>query len=171
MPGESGLDFLAEMQAYTALISLGADNPYGFPAPETLDRLAVWETDVFRTDLDGDLVIPAGSQGLVIFAHGSGSSRHSPRNRYVARLLNDAGLATLAARLEADFPRSNAARGLRTGDIITAVNGLAVDRDNPLDLQVLRFAPGDAVTLDVLRDGQNLTLEATLGTRPADLTS
>lgn len=61
--------------------------------------------------------------------------------------------------------------GLQAGDIITAVDGLAVDRSNPLDLQVLRYAPGDAVTLDVLRDGESLQLEATLGTRPADLTS
>jgi S1-C subfamily serine protease len=59
--------------------------------------------------------------------------------------------------------------GLQAGDIITAVDGLAVDDDNPLDLQVLRFAPGDAVTLDVLRDGESLELTATLGTRPADL--
>jgi S1-C subfamily serine protease len=61
--------------------------------------------------------------------------------------------------------------GLQAGDIITAVDGLAVDRNNPLDLQVLRFAPGDAVTFDVLRDGRSLQLEATLGTRPADLNS
>jgi 2-alkenal reductase len=59
--------------------------------------------------------------------------------------------------------------GVEAGDIITAVNGLAVDRDNPLDLQVLRFAPGDEVTLDILRDGEDLQLDATLGERPADL--
>ena len=59
--------------------------------------------------------------------------------------------------------------GLQAGDIITAVDGLAVDRDNPLDLQVLRFAPGDAITLDVLRDGESLQLQATLGERPAGL--
>jgi putative phosphoribosyl transferase len=45
--------------------------------------------------LHGDLRIPPGAHGLVIFAHGSGSSRLSPRNRSVARALNDAGLATL----------------------------------------------------------------------------
>jgi len=45
--------------------------------------------------LDGDLDIPEGARGIVLFAHGSGSSRHSPRNRYVARVLRDAGLATL----------------------------------------------------------------------------
>ena len=45
--------------------------------------------------LEGDLSLPEGAGGLVLFAHGSGSSRHSPRNRYVARLLNEAKLATL----------------------------------------------------------------------------
>ena len=43
----------------------------------------------------GDLVVPDPAHGLVIFAHGSGSSRHSPRNRQVARALNERGLATL----------------------------------------------------------------------------
>jgi putative phosphoribosyl transferase len=45
--------------------------------------------------LEGNLSLPEGAQGLVLFAHGSGSSRHSPRNRRVARLLNEAKLATL----------------------------------------------------------------------------
>jgi dienelactone hydrolase len=56
--------------------------------------------DTDEATLDGDLVIPAGAGadgagGLVLFAHGSGSSRHSSRNRYVAKQLQDAGLATL----------------------------------------------------------------------------
>jgi dienelactone hydrolase len=45
--------------------------------------------------LEGDLTIPADSCGIVVFAHGSGSSRHSPRNQYVARVLERRGLATL----------------------------------------------------------------------------
>jgi putative phosphoribosyl transferase len=45
--------------------------------------------------LDGDLNIPDGARGIVLFAHGSGSSRQSPRNRYVAEMLQNAGLATL----------------------------------------------------------------------------
>jgi dienelactone hydrolase len=48
-----------------------------------------------RTVLEGDLVIPADATGIVLFAHGSGSSRFSSRNRFVAEQLNDAGLATL----------------------------------------------------------------------------
>jgi len=45
--------------------------------------------------LDGNLSLPEESRAIVLFAHGSGSSRHSPRNRYVARVLNEAKLATL----------------------------------------------------------------------------
>jgi len=45
------------------------------------------------------LVVPEGARGLVIFAHGSGSSRFSPRNRYVAGVFEDAGLATLLVDL------------------------------------------------------------------------
>src|SRR5687767_6248601 len=45
--------------------------------------------------IDGDLNIPEDSRGIVLFAHGSGSSRHSPRNKYVAGVLNEAGLSTL----------------------------------------------------------------------------
>jgi putative phosphoribosyl transferase len=48
-----------------------------------------------RAVLPGNLHLPEGAGALVLFAHGSGSSRHSPRNQFVARILNDAGLATL----------------------------------------------------------------------------
>lgn len=46
-------------------------------------------------DLGGELTVPPGALGVVVFAHGSGSSRHSPRNRFVADALNAAGLGTL----------------------------------------------------------------------------
>jgi dienelactone hydrolase len=49
--------------------------------------------------LDGNLTVPERARGVVLFAHGSGSSRHSPRNRHVARMLNEAGLATLLTDL------------------------------------------------------------------------
>jgi dienelactone hydrolase len=48
-----------------------------------------------EVELEGELAIPAGAQGLVLFAHGSGSSRHSPRNQFVARTLRKAGVGTL----------------------------------------------------------------------------
>jgi putative phosphoribosyl transferase len=49
--------------------------------------------------LEGTLSIPAAARGIVVFAHGSGSSRHSPRNRFVAGALCGAGLATLLVDL------------------------------------------------------------------------
>ena len=48
-----------------------------------------------QVTLEGNLIIPKSSRGIVLFAHGSGSGRHSPRNKYVAEVLQDAGIATL----------------------------------------------------------------------------
>ena len=45
--------------------------------------------------LGGELVLPEGAQGVVVFAHGSGSSRHSPRSHFVAQTIHDAGIGTL----------------------------------------------------------------------------
>jgi dienelactone hydrolase len=57
------------------------------------------ETEVWipagRVRLEGNLDRPERAQSLVLFAHGSGSSRHSPRNQFVANVLRDGGLATL----------------------------------------------------------------------------
>lgn len=51
--------------------------------------------EVGGVTLDGTLVLPEHARGIVLFAHGSGSSRHSPRNRYVASVLHAKGMATL----------------------------------------------------------------------------
>ncbi|MBP2663593.1 MAG: hypothetical protein H6Q71_1541 [Firmicutes bacterium] len=45
--------------------------------------------------IEGELRVPTNSHGIILFAHGSGSSRHSPRNNFVSRVLNNNGLATL----------------------------------------------------------------------------
>jgi putative phosphoribosyl transferase len=60
--------------------------------------------------LPGDLIVPEGASGIVVFAHGSGSSRRSPRNRQVAEALNRQGLATLLFDLlflEEELARAN----------------------------------------------------------------
>jgi putative phosphoribosyl transferase len=73
---------------------------------------------VDRIELQGELEMPAGAaRGLVIFAHGSGSSRLSPRNQYVARALRDAGMATVLF------------------DLLTEDE--ALDRDNVFDIGLL----------------------------------
>lgn len=61
--------------------------------PEALDAEVVVQGPGLA--LPGHLTLPAGASGVVLFAHGSGSSRHSPRNVHVARTMNHAGLGTL----------------------------------------------------------------------------
>jgi pimeloyl-ACP methyl ester carboxylesterase len=48
-----------------------------------------------NVELEGELKVPVGAKGVVLFAHGSGSSRHSPRNQYVAGVIRDLGVGTL----------------------------------------------------------------------------
>jgi 2-alkenal reductase len=67
----------------------------------------------------------------------------------------------------ADSPAAKA--GLQEGDIITAIDGIKVDNEHPLDALLVQFSPNDTVVLDVLRDGSTLKLSVTLGTRPGNL--
>ena len=53
------------------------------------------EIPIGKQSLHGDMVVPPQARGIVLFAHGSGSSRHSPRNRFVAQQIQNAGLGTL----------------------------------------------------------------------------
>lgn len=69
---------------------------------------------VGRNVLRGDLDVPRGARGIVIFAHGSGSSRHSPRNQYVARYLARCGFATLLIDL---LTEEEEAADARTGHL------------------------------------------------------
>ena len=78
----------------------------------------------------------------------------------------DSGLPVVN-RIVAGSPAE--AAGLEEGDIITAVDGTELTATTPLDLVVSQLAPGQTASLEVLRDGQTLTLSITLGTRPADL--
>ena len=65
------------------------------------------------------------------------------------------------------IPDSPAAlAGLRDDDIVTAVEDITIDAEHPLDAILVQFAPGRTVTLSVLRDGQQIQVQVTLGTRP-----
>jgi dienelactone hydrolase len=78
---------------------------------------------VVGVELEGELVVPDSAPGVVLFAHGSGSSRHSPRNRYVAGELQEAGLATvLVDLLTPDEEQVDA----RTGELRFDIDRLAV---------------------------------------------
>lgn len=71
----------------------------GMPAHVSGDDPPLCDEDIQipigETELSGHLTIPENPLGMVVFVHGSGSSRHSPRNRFVAEALNRVGLATL----------------------------------------------------------------------------
>ena len=62
-----------------------------------------------------------------------------------------------------------AVAGIKTGDIVTAINGQTIDALHPLDAVLTQFAPGDSITLEVIRGQEHKTLTVTLGTRPKDL--
>ena len=65
--------------------------------------------------LEGALAVPPGANGVVVFAHGSGSSRHSPRNQFVARVIRESGNGTLLFDLltAEEEIEDNVTRGLR----------------------------------------------------------
>jgi len=85
--------------------------------------------------LDGELVIPPRAQGLVVFAHGSGSSRHSPRNQYVARALEQDSLATLLI------------------DLLTSAEEAVDDRTAEYRFDIPMLAGRLAAIVDWLRSG------------------
>lgn len=59
--------------------------------------------------------------------------------------------------------------GFKDGDIIVSINGKVIDEEHPLDATLSQFAPGMTVPVEILRDGQTVTLQVTLGTRPPNL--
>jgi putative phosphoribosyl transferase len=96
--------------------------------------------------LEADMVVPEPALGVVLFAHGSGSSRHSPRNRGVAAELQRAGLATvLADLLTPEEERLDAATGALRFDIgllagrVAALTDWLVDQEKTADLGVGLF--------------------------------
>jgi pimeloyl-ACP methyl ester carboxylesterase len=97
-----------------------------------------------RIALEGTLTLPAGARGLVLFAHGSGSSRFSPRNRFVAAALNQGGLATLLFDLlTADEEALDARTGALRFDIDLLAERLVAATDWVLERPELQpLAPG-----------------------------
>jgi putative phosphoribosyl transferase len=81
------------------------------------------EIPVAGVALEADVTVPEQARGVVLFAHGSGSSRHSPRNRYVAAELGRAGLATVLADL---LTPDEEQRDARTAELRFDIDRLAV---------------------------------------------
>ncbi|MFE9960930.1 dienelactone hydrolase family protein [Streptomyces sp. NPDC001981] len=92
--------------------------------------------------LGGELTVPEGATGIVVFAHGSGSSRHSPRNRSVSTSLNKVGLATLLFDLltaEEGLDRANTFDTALLAGRLTGATRWLLDRPDTQDLAVGYF--------------------------------
>lgn len=107
---------------------------------QTTERLV--DIPVDDVELEGLLEIPEGASGLVVFAHGSGSSRKSPRNNFVAEVIRDRGLGTLLFDLlteEEDRVRENRFDIPLLTDRLVAVTEWLRARDDTQDLDVGYF--------------------------------
>src|SRR5581483_11753592 len=139
-------------------------------APEPFHAVGLWYADFAEVSdeevrravdggaVDGDLALPPGARGLVLFAHGSGSSRLSPRNRLVAGVLEQAGLATflldLLTREEEELDRRGGELRfdveLLAGRLAAAADWLAADAGTaPLPLGLFGASTGAAAALIV----------------------
>lgn len=107
-------------------------------------------------ELEGNLQIPPAPRGSVLFAHGSGSSRHSSRNRYVAQLLQSAGFATLLMDLltpeeeQVDLHTAHFRFDIHllAGRLANAIDWLEEDADvGPLKLGLFGASTGAAAAL------------------------
>jgi dienelactone hydrolase len=126
--------------------------------------------------LEGVLSVPQGATGLVLFVHGSGSSRFSPRNQYVARFLHDAGIATLLFDLLTAEEESvdNRTRALRfdiellSSRLLDATNWVR-DRADIRHLKVGYFGAstgGGAALMAAARAGEDIRAIVSRGGRP-----
>ncbi len=121
----------------------------------------------------GTHVPPAPGHGLAVFAHGSGSSRHSPRNRYVARVLNDAGLGTLLFDLLTRDEESDRSLVFDVGLLAGRLRAVAawVRAEHPGGAQPLRIgyfgaSTGAAAALVAAAVGQDVDAVVSRGGRP-----
>ncbi|HEY0868087.1 MAG TPA: alpha/beta hydrolase [Fimbriimonas sp.] len=125
-----------------------------------------------NVSLPGDLNIPEPSRGVVLFAHGSGSSRLSSRNRFVAGQLNDAGLATLLFDLlteeEARDRRLVFDIGLLSDRLSSAIDWLQNDTEtSPLHLGLFGASTGAAAALAAaVGRGDSVSAIVSRGGRP-----
>jgi putative phosphoribosyl transferase len=103
--------------------------------------------------LGGDLVLPVVPSGMVVFAHGSGSSRHSPRNRFLAGALNQAGLGTLLLDLltpAEEFDRANVFDVELLADRLLAATSWLRRQPEAHDLPVGYFGAGTGAAAALL---------------------
>src|SRR5262245_59789873 len=127
-------------------------------------------------NLEGELSVPQNADGLVVFAHGSGSSRRSPRNQFVAQLLRQSGLGTLLfdlltleeAAADAGPGRLRFNIGLLTQRLVCAVQWVAEeDEGRHLRIGFFGSSTGGAAALVAAADlGKSIGAVVSRGGRP-----
>jgi putative phosphoribosyl transferase len=143
----------------------------GDPDPSVLRPAAILVPGSSST-LAGDLAVPENATGLVIFAHGSGSSRHSPRNRHVAAILNRHGLATLLLDLltpEEELDRRNVFDIALLADRLLAATAWTKEQPELVELPIGYFgaSTGAAAALAAAADaGDRIRAVVSRGGRP-----
>lgn len=122
--------------------------------------------------LGGELHIPQGAKGIVIFVHGSGSSRFSPRNTFVAQVLRSAGLGTLLFDLltrEEDMDYENRFNILLLARRLIAVTQWVGTQEQTRDLQIVYFGASTgaaAALITAVEQGKDIKAIVSRGGRP-----
>lgn len=121
--------------------------------------------------LTGDLSIPTGADSIILFAHGSGSSRHSSRNKFVARVLQNAGFATLLfdllTRREDEDYSKRFQIDLLTERLLGATNWIENRPEFNLSIGYFGASTGAAATLEAAaRLGDTIGAVVSRGGRP-----
>ncbi len=129
------------------------------------------EVAVGAVRLSGHLTIPAGARGLVVFAHGSGSSRHSPRNHHVASVLNRHGLGTLLFDLLSPAEELDRAAvfdiGLQAGRLADVAAGVRARPEcRHLPIGFFGASTGAAAALRAAADDPDVSAVVSRGGRP-----
>ncbi len=127
---------------------------------------------VGQVKLEGELILPDNATSLVLFAHGSGSSRHSPRNNFVARVINDAGIGTLLFDLlteeEDEVYETRFDIDLLTERLITATKWIQENAETKtLTLGYFGSSTGAAAALEAAAQlGEKISAVVSRGGRP-----
>lgn len=137
------------------------------PEPQSVS-IEVGQPGMF---LDGDLTLPVETRGVVIFAHGSGSGRSSPRNRQVARRLNQAGMATLVMDLltvaEEEDPRNVFDIALLGSRVLAAVEWTSLQPEfDGLTVGLFGASTGAAAALVAAAADERVKAVVSRGGRP-----
>jgi putative phosphoribosyl transferase len=166
-PDEDVVSLLAEAAAApVAAAGASDDDP---PARARDEEVTI---DAGPVELSGHLTVPDDAVGVVVFAHGSGSSRHSPRNRWVARELNERGIGTLLFDLlttHEEVDRANVFDVQLLAERLATVTGWLAGQPDIADLPVGYFgaSTGAAAALWAAADpGARVSAVVSRGGRP-----